>query len=68
MPERKRKSPVVVALRPDLAESLIAERAYFRWLSRDCPITDGTEDWFAARAELERESRGSSRKSKRATA
>ena len=58
MPERKRsKPPVVVALRPELTDAAIAERAYFRWLSRDCPLTDGTEDWFAARAELELEQR-----------
>ena len=68
MPERKRKQPVVVALRPEPPEALIAERAYFRWLSRNCPITDGTDDWFAARAELERESRPAARgKSKRAS-
>jgi hypothetical protein len=64
----KRKQSVVVALRPEPPESLIAERAYFRWLSRDCPITDGTEDWFAARAELEQANLSSARKSKRASA
>ncbi len=57
MPERKRKQPVVVALRPDLDEAAIAERAYYRWLARNRPIGDGTEDWFAARADLERENR-----------
>jgi len=67
MPERKRKQPVVVALRPELSEGEIAERAYYRWLSRDCPLGDGTEDWFAARAELERESRPAARRSKGAT-
>lgn len=67
MPERKRKQPVVVALRPELSEAAIAERAYYRWLSRECPLTDGIEDWFAARAELERESRpAQSRKGARA--
>ena len=66
MPERKRKQPVVVALRPELSDTLIAERAYFRWLSRDCPVTDGTEDWFAARAELERESRPPAKRKKSA--
>jgi hypothetical protein len=55
MPERKRKSPVVVALRPDLSDEVIAERAYYRWLSRNCPVTDGLEDWFAAKRELEAE-------------
>ena len=62
MSERKRKSSVVVALRPEVADPIIAERAYFRWLSRNCPITDGTEDWFAARAELEQESRPAARR------
>ena len=68
MPERKRKSPVVVALRPDVSDLQIAERAYYRWLARNCPITDGTEDWFAARAELEQELRPAARPSKRARA
>ena len=68
MPANKRKQPVVVALRPELSEDRIAERAYFRWLSRECPVTDGTEDWFAARAELERESRPASAKAKPARA
>ena len=63
MPERKRNSKVVVALRPDVSDEVIAEHAYFRWLSRGCPITDGTEDWFAARTELEMESRPAARKS-----
>lgn len=67
MPARKSKPPVVVALRPELSNAVIAERAYYIWLSRNCPITDGTDDWFAARAELERESRAPGRaKSKRA--
>lgn len=66
MPERKRKSQVVVALRPDLPHAAIAERAYYRWLSRACPVTDGTEDWFAARTELEEEGRPAARQSKHA--
>jgi hypothetical protein len=57
MPARKSKPPVVVAIRPELSEDSVAERAYYIWLERDCPLTDGTEDWFAAKAELERESR-----------
>ena len=69
MPERKRsKPPVVVALRPELTDAIIAERAYFRWLSRDCPLTDGTEDWFAARAELELEQRAPARRTRGASA
>jgi hypothetical protein len=35
-----------------LTESVIAERAYKRWLSRGRPMGDGLEDWFAAQAEL----------------
>jgi hypothetical protein len=65
MPERKRKQPVVVALRPDLSHDLIAERAYYLWLARNCPLTDGTDDWFAAKAELEAELRPTSRRSNR---
>jgi hypothetical protein len=38
-----------------VSEPQIAERAYSRWLERGCPVSDGREDWFAARAELERE-------------
>jgi hypothetical protein len=69
MPARKSKPPVVVALRPELSHEVIAERAYYIWLSRNCPISDGMEDWFAARAELERETRPQARsKSKRVTA
>lgn len=71
MPARKSKPPVVVALRPELSDAVIAERAYYMWLARNCPVTDGTEDWFAARLELERESRPPARasaKSKRVTA
>jgi hypothetical protein len=69
MPARKSKPPVVVALRPELSEAVIAERAYYIWLSRDCPITDGKADWYAARAELERDSRPPVRaKSKRVSA
>ena len=67
MPARRSKppsAPVVVALRPDISDAVIAERAYHIWLSRDCPITDGIDDWFTARAELERESRPPARKSK----
>ncbi|HKU37161.1 MAG TPA: DUF2934 domain-containing protein [Polyangiales bacterium] len=64
----KRKASVVVALHPEVPEALIAERAYFRWIARDRPISDGTEDWFAARAELETQMRPASRSGKRASA
>ena len=36
-------------------EQQIAARAHQRWIRRGCPPGDGTEDWFAARAELEEE-------------
>lgn len=57
MRARKSKPPVVVALRPELSEEAIAERAYYIWLARDCPISDGTADWFTAKAQLETEMR-----------
>jgi hypothetical protein len=38
------------------SEQVIAERAYGRWQARGCPSGDGREDWFAAQAELLRES------------
>lgn len=71
MRARKSKPPVVVAIRPELSvsDAVVAERAYYIWLSRDRPVTDGIDDWFAARAELERESRPPVRaKSKHVTA
>jgi hypothetical protein len=37
----------------EVSEAQIAERAYERWLSRGCPISDGVGDWLAARADLE---------------
>jgi hypothetical protein len=38
-----------------LVDERIAELAYQKWVERGQPISDGTEDWFAARAELEHE-------------
>jgi hypothetical protein len=38
-----------------LNPELIAARAYIKWIERGRPSGDGLEDWFAARAELERE-------------
>ena len=37
----------------DVSDREIAVRAYERWMRRGCPITDGNDDWFAARLELE---------------
>jgi hypothetical protein len=55
MADKKRRT--ATATRPAPAprtvnDASIAERAYRRWLSRGCPVSDGQEDWFAAQAEL----------------
>ena len=34
---------------------MIAVRAFERWMGRGCPVSDGVEDWIAARCELEAE-------------
>jgi hypothetical protein len=39
----------------EVSEERIATRAFELWMARGCPITDGSEDWFTARAELEAE-------------
>lgn len=39
----------------ELTEAQIAVRAYQRWMGRGCPPSDGTDDWFAARNEIEAE-------------
>jgi DUF2934 family protein len=41
--------------RIDLTDTQIAVRAYERWMGRGCPLSDGTDDWFAARSEIEAE-------------
>jgi hypothetical protein len=43
--------------RIDLSDAQIAVRAHQRWMARGCPVSDGTDDWFAARRELEAELR-----------
>jgi hypothetical protein len=40
---------------PEPLEQQIAARAHERWIRRGRPPGDGTEDWFAARAELREE-------------
>jgi Protein of unknown function (DUF2934) len=40
---------------PFLPDELIAVRAYEKWGQRGCPQGDPEQDWFAARAELEKE-------------
>ncbi len=42
-------------IKVEVMEKQIAVRAYQRWLGRGAPDTDGRDDWFAARAELETE-------------
>lgn len=41
--------------RIDVTDAQIAVRAYERWVGRGCPLSDGTDDWFAARTEIEAE-------------
>jgi hypothetical protein len=43
-----------------ITDELIAIRAYEKWQQRGCPIGEAEQDWFAARADLERELNGSS--------
>lgn len=54
MAGKKRNSVRSIAVR-QVTERDIAERAYSRWQSRGCPVSDGREDWFAAQEELQRE-------------
>lgn len=43
----------------DLPETLIAARAYEKWVRRGRPMgQDAAQDWFAARADLEQERLG----------
>ncbi len=39
----------------DIANEAIARRAYQKWQQRGCPLWQEEQDWFVARAELERE-------------
>jgi hypothetical protein len=51
-----------VAKKPiEVTDETIAVRAYQRWMGRGCPTTDGADDWFAARSELEAEQSAPSR-------
>ena len=38
-----------------IPHDMIAHRAYQLWRARGCPIGQAHEDWYAARAELEKE-------------
>ena len=46
-----KKSTITIGI----SEERIAARAFQLWMARGCPVSDGSEDWFAARAELEAE-------------
>jgi len=39
----------------DSVEQRIAVRAYEMWMGRGAPISDGQDDWFAARTAIEAE-------------
>jgi len=39
----------------DSVEQRIAVRAYEMWMRRGAPISDGKDDWFAARMEIQAE-------------
>ena len=57
MSQKKIRKPSARITRPrlELGEQQIAVRAYERWMGRGCPVSDGVEDWLAAREELEAE-------------
>ena len=40
------------AVNGGIAAEQIAERAYFRWLDRGCPLDSPEVDWFSAEQEL----------------
>jgi len=48
-------SQALAAIPSEIPTELVACRAYELWQQRGCPLWDGERDWFAARAELERE-------------
>ena len=41
-----------VAVNGGITPEQVAERAYFRWLERGCPMGSAEEDWFQAEQEL----------------
>jgi hypothetical protein len=57
MTQKKISKPTAKALAAsmEIGDAEVAVRAYERWMGRGCPISDGTEDWIAARHELEAE-------------
>ena len=40
---------------PSARETLIAESAYLRWVTRGCPHGSDMEDWLEAERDLERQ-------------
>ncbi len=39
-------------VKPEITAQQIADRAYYLWLERGCPMGSQDEDWFRAEAEL----------------
>jgi hypothetical protein len=40
------------AVNQHITPEQVAERAYFRWLERGCPMGTAEQDWFEAEREL----------------
>jgi len=40
------------AVNGQITPEQVAERAYFRWIERGCPVGTAEEDWFHAEQEL----------------
>jgi hypothetical protein len=43
---------LVEAVNGQITPEQVAERAYFRWIERGCPVGTAEEDWFHAEQEL----------------
>jgi len=54
------KAPQTESTKTEISRTLIAARAYDLWQRRGCPLGDGQQDWFSAKAELESETRAAS--------
>ncbi len=46
------KTRTSAVARVELTAQQIADRAYFNWLDRGCPVGTPEEDWFRAETEL----------------
>jgi len=55
MGNNKRKQRDGTQKPEEVSEDMIAIRAYLRWLDRGSPVGEAEQDWFEARAELQRE-------------